>query len=246
MEFGLSLLPLLGGFLFLVIIRPSVPSLQRLEGYNLLLPIVCFGVIADLLSSLLIYGYAKSISENVAFITEIPFFQYFKDLELDTAAYSATHLLSVPVSLTLAFALKYVLKRFDQTQWLRNYVQDDGSQLEVFLIDAQLRDKMISITLKNRKVYVGLVVESEFSREKGNEEDYYLKILPTLSGYRDPNSLKVVFTTRYSDKWTNKDLLKRTKLKVSDFEILISGTEVMTISKFDYTVYQNFDEQRDP
>lgn len=244
MEFGLSLLPLLGGFLFLVIIRPSVPSLQRLEGYNLLLPIVCFGVIADLTASLLLYGYTKTIAENVTLIAEIPIFQYFEDLKLDTAAYSATHLLSIPVSLASAFVAKAALKLFDQTQWLRSYVQDDGSQLEVFLIDAQLRDKMISITLKNRKVYVGLVVESEFSRKKENEEDYYLKILPTLSGYRDPNSLRVVFTTRYSDKWTDKDLMKRTKLKVSDFEILISGNEVMTISKFDYTVYQNFDEQR--
>lgn len=54
-------------------------------------------------------------------------------------------------------------------------------------------DQLLSVTLTNRKFYVGYAKR----RPSLSPEDQFVELLPILSGYRDKDSLEFQFTTDY-------------------------------------------------
>ena len=77
---------------------------------------------------------------------------------------------------------------------LKKVIQDRGDDLEMMLFTAIDRTTPIQVTLENRKVYVGSVVELV----EPHVDRRYLRILPFLSGYRDADESRLYFTTSYS------------------------------------------------
>jgi hypothetical protein len=59
-------------------------------------------------------------------------------------------------------------------------VQNHGGDMRIFLHDAAKAGWPVSLTMKNRKVYVGLVIGPP-----ALDDPCYVTLIPTLSGYRD-------------------------------------------------------------
>lgn len=73
------------------------------------------------------------------------------------------------------------------------------------------------LTMDDRKVYVGKIIQlGEPSETSGMDQD--IVILPVMSGYRDKDNLKVVFTTYYKDVDKELELCLRQ-------ESIVSATE---------------------
>jgi hypothetical protein len=108
-------------------------------------------------------------------------------------AYVVTPLI---VGLILAFAYQYLIEReivkspFDLlTRECRN-----------------LFNKGVMLTMKNRKVYIGLLIDFDFGYEGSDQKNRVIQILPLRSGYRTEEDLSVEYNVRYDNPRLKKDV----------------------------------------
>ena len=121
---------------------------------------------------------------------------------------------------------------------VRRAVRSHGGELRIFLHDAAQTGWPVSITMKNRKVYVGLVLVPP-----GLEEPCYVRLLPTLSGYRESQTLRLVFTTPYEHVY--EDLQQRSKrepptLDRNDFAIVLPLANIDSANRYDNDAYRRY------
>ena len=69
------------------------------------------------------------------------------------------------------------------------------------LHEAEQQDRPISITLENRKWYVGYVAESP----NLSPEEIYFRLLPVISGYRDKDTLETFRTVLYEEVYQDPE-----------------------------------------
>ena len=119
---------------------------------------------------------------------------------------------------------------------IRRAIQDHGGDLRVFLHEAARNGVPVSLTMKNRKVYVGLVM-----RAPGLQEPSYVRLLPTVSGYREERTLRLVFSTPYEHVY--EDLERRQAageklaVDISSFVIILPLENIDSANQFDIDVY---------
>lgn len=92
---------------------------------------------------------------------------------------------------------------------IREYGGDAEKLLSRYLSNVEL----VSVTLDNRKVYIGWPTYTPGLRR--DAEDF--RLLPALSGYRDEKTLKLGYTTYYVDIL---DKIEEGELKGTDTEVL--------------------------
>lgn len=98
---------------------------------------------------------------------------------------------------------------------------------------------MVSITLKNNKVYIGIVTSNYLPG--GNRR--YLKIVPFYSGYRDQDNLNLIITTNYAKVYDKIEEGKLEDLDIDeDFEFIIAVSEIVSINIFDVAAFDHFQE----
>jgi hypothetical protein len=108
------------------------------------------------------------------------------------------------------------------------------NELEEFLLDALARLKTIAITLTSGKVYVGYVLTTPEPRT----DRRVIAMLPLMSGYREEDGGKVVFTTFY-DQFYSGDPDEDSE----DFKIILPTDKMMSLSFFNVDVYARFNEE---
>lgn len=99
--------------------------------------------------------------------------------------------------------------------------------------------KLVMLTMRDRKVYVGLVVgfgkgDDVFSLS--NETFYFL---PMKSGYRNKYDLRVCITTDYS-KAINKITERQGSL--DELQIILNKNEIISACQFDDSRFKSFDK----
>lgn len=99
----------------------------------------------------------------------------------------------------------------------------------------------ISVTLKSRKVYVGLCNDTTL----GGGSITGIKLTPVLSGYRDKDTLQVNYKTNYFDHYKfhytdGRDV--NYKEVFEKFKVTLTIAEVESISLFDVDEYIRFQE----
>lgn len=88
------------------------------------------------------------------------------------------------------------------------------SPLDKFFIDSYPLVQEILISTDSGKVYVGFISDlAEPNEKKGIDQE--IKIIPTCSGYRDPETHKVVFNTYYPEEDENSYVIIKQDLIVS-------------------------------
>jgi hypothetical protein len=115
--------------------------------------------------------------------------------------------------------------------------QSDG--LEHLLFQSMQDDLLVLITLKSRKVYVGIVQQPRFLH--GDLEN--VVIIPMLSGYRDKDSLAFQISHSYREYYDKHDIREAEgRLTLSHFRTVIPTAEIESASLFDLQTYTQFQQ----
>jgi hypothetical protein len=104
---------------------------------------------------------------------------------------------------------------------------------------AAREERPISLTLDNRKIYVGLIVDAP----NLEAHDAFLSLVPWFSGYRDKDTLALIFTVDYLRVYEAQNLEKYS------FRVVVPISSIRMISFFDPSVYPAFvveDETEEP
>jgi hypothetical protein len=181
MPFGsLLLLPLLGGFIFTRYWNKTRYESLRAESERLLL-----------LSS--VWGF---ITLSVAFIVtslirlKFPVLAvwWYDHLHMP---YSGTACLSFLLGALSWIPLNYF---FPKEQEVGRLIEENGDRFELLLKKAMEEEKMVSVTLKNGKVYAGFVRTSLNPANRIRS----MGIIPTRSGYRNAETRSLIFNFEYA------------------------------------------------
>jgi len=207
---NLLILPLLGGFLFVHINYYSRFRSQQLEGYRLLLESAVAGVA--------LVWIARITTYELGFFIPGAWIRRWHDFfPVDLSGTAAGAFL---LGITLPWAVNFFYK---SGKALDLAVQRHGSNLLRLLRSAAKHECPVMLTLDNRKTYVGFVVEAPNLQSA----DVYVQILPLLSGYRDPNDLRLRFTYNYSQVYGDG------KANPQDFVIILRAENIRTAGFYD-------------
>ncbi|MDP2672323.1 MAG: hypothetical protein Q8O84_00735, partial [Nanoarchaeota archaeon] len=111
-----------------------------------------------------------------------------------------------------------------------------GDELERTFLDSLKFKKLLQITLKNNKVYVGIV-----ARVNEPQKTNYVEIFPVMSGYRESESKILHITIPYTKVIEALDKEGKTPI-LKDFKIVIKQDEILTTTIFYPEIYDKFQE----
>jgi hypothetical protein len=132
------------------------------------------------------------------------------------------------------------VKGFENNEALKmNLTRDSmlSSPLGLALIDAFANRRDIMLSMDDRKVYVGVLTEiSPSSEVLGPNEE--ITIVPLVSGYRDKDTLKVIYTTDYAAKAAeNAD--------ISFSPVILRQSNIVSITTFSRAIRKAFEDGAD-
>ncbi|WP_152630700.1 hypothetical protein [Thalassospira sp. HJ] len=226
---------LVAGFWFCHLHAPLRYKMHRAENQYLYLHSAQYGLVLFFFSSLLLFAI-----KNLTFVSEqmnswsvghellhlaVPGKTY---LEYNTALFI----------LLCPFVLAYVFPK--ALNWLSGYPEGyktsviekilKDSPLDSFLFDALIKETQIMLSMSDRKVYVGFVLNmGEPNEHKGMDQEILLQ--PVLSGYRSSENLKVTFTTNYNLASSNDESKK--------LGIVLKQDNIVSATKFDNALFKD-------
>ncbi len=107
-----------------------------------------------------------------------------------------------------------------------------GSKIDILFADTFKYEKQIQVTLASGKVYVGYVMLQPLEPHQDNS---YVGVLPTISGYRDANNKEVEFMTSYEAIYEAE-----VSQDHNDFIKYFPMSDIIIASVFDPDVYTNW------
>lgn len=147
------------------------------------------------------------------------------------------------VILLLSFAYCEVqikqVKQRDKTFQLDTLKQQDA--VLNLIIEAVQQQKLVKVSLKSRKVYIGIISDEQFERLDLDN----LTLIPFYSGHRDKDALQLVLDSDYLavyekygiyDEKTEEISTEKVS-KLEDFRLVIRLNEVESISFFETDYY---------
>ncbi len=161
-------------------------------------------------------------------------------------AWLATALASFVLALP---AIRLSNLAFDKNAASSYVIRRWGSELEKLLLVAFERypSILISISLKTGKVYIGWPAFEPPLLETKTE---YIRLLPAISGYRNPPQMTLTLTTDYAAVYEAiNDGDAPEGLKASDFEVVIPTSEIVSANLYtpdiDRSIFRPRDEMAD-
>lgn len=229
MPFNVLLLPLLGGYIFITNWNKTRFDARRYTGERLIFHSAIAGVgflfAAYVITRLMTVWVPQAYSWwNLA----IPF------------PHAGAPLGGFLLGATLWWPLNKW--KHDRNKGMEVTIARSNDYLEMLLKRALDETRNIAITMRNGKVYVGFVLRSfdpAYDRK-------YLVLLPNISGFRDPRTHELQFTTDYTRVY--QELIEAMPLEgaaISDFELVLPVSEMLSASYFDEDVYRRFNPVED-
>lgn len=154
------------------------------------------------------------------FAARIPF-PYWDSLLVGTA-----------FGLLLAIASNWIWSEGDS---IRIAVKEHGGQLRNLLHRAHRGYRLVLLSLESRKAYAGIVLGPPRLREPS-----HVVLLPVLSGYRDPQDMKLYWRTDYSKTYlemAEKGSTKAPENDPSSFELVIPLDTICSAAFFDLAIW---------
>ena len=130
----------------------------------------------------------------------------------------------------------------NKERWEIESAMEHGDYLGILMRECVSRQKFMEVTLKDRKVYVGVPFDFPAYSANATSKEQFITILPVKSGYREQDKLRVVFTTDYD--WIVSGrferFLRSLDLEDKDFAVVISRSEVLSARIYDEEVRDHF------
>lgn len=228
------LLPLVGGYLYVVGYAATKYLVAREEGNRLYFRVAYHGVCL-FLSSLILFGGAAWLLSH---------FEWFKALHAkvveaispllksrDSASAQVAFLVVCLGSVLLGRLAPFLFNKIR-----KGSIQDAlwkaaaENELEEFLLEALAELRTISITLGSGKVYVGIALIT--AEPKADRR--VISLLPYMSGHREATG-RVVFTTFYDQFYQGP-----ADGNAERFKLILPLDKMQSISFFDMEVYEKF------
>jgi hypothetical protein len=143
-----------------------------------------------------------------------------------------TCLLSVLISFFYTKIRNYYI---DETKAIYQAIEKSGSELELLVAYSCSESKLIQLTLKNDKVYIGW---AEVLPKPSHCP--YIQLIPLFSGYRDEKK-ELVIVTDYSLVYS--ELIQKGKIKdIQELKmnLVIQSNEIISASRFDFEIFESF------
>ena len=256
MDVALLLMPLIGGFIFSKACVVTKFACAREEGHRLYFragfhAVFLFGV------AVLLRQYLLNHSEHYGRL-ELTISQIVAPLLEDK-----NHSYQIPLSLVCIYAmlLGWPLAKIINLPVRKTYFLEEAlaqNPIEDLLYWSVVDEKPVAITMDNRKVYIGYIVETP----DPEKEMKAISILPLASGYRTKESSKLQITTDYESVYRS-DAGNETADKIdesgiedskdedagegeidpNDFVVVLPVNRVHSLNLFDFTAYAKFQSQ---
>lgn len=111
------------------------------------------------------------------------------------------------------------------------------SATESLMFEAIDKGLLLLITLKSRKVYVGMVDEARFA----NLDTDTIVIIPFMSGYRDKDTLTFCVEHNYADHYQAENItLVSEPLSVYQYRHVLPVEQIESLSLFNVKTYEAF------
>jgi hypothetical protein len=210
---GFLLLPLLGGFFFLYFYNRTRFSFRKLEGHRLFFPAAIWGLIFFAASRLITLALAATSLHSRL---RGPL-KSFADFDFSGASIGALLLgLTLPWLGNLRWrrSPRPQRGRFIDRLWPFESnrsealleVARQNDDLLYLLLQAHKQARQVLVILDNGKAYVGYVLDATPSLDLP-----YIKLLPTVSGYRSRETLDLELTTVYEKAVWRLTVLEKRK-----------------------------------
>ena len=226
-NFFLLIMPLVGGYLFLSILKTTKYKLIKTDGYRLFFLSAFVGIVLLVITKVLIKCLLLFSHVNLksSFISEwlIP-----TRFDLESMA-------ALVLGIGLASFSNIILKLFfDKHEFAKAAAKDRGELLHLMIYFATESQKPIELTMQNDKVYVGLV------SIKGELFNECVVVTPYFSGYRDKKTNNLVIINNYIDvlkEVREKKSLAEIKIELPDLNIILKMSDVAAAQVFYPEVY---------
>lgn len=237
MPSGLLLLPLIGGYFFLTLCNRTRFYFRKHEGHRLYLNSAALGVVLLILARFLILGMALSPWGDGLHET----FRRFAPFDFAGAAVG---------SLVLGFLLPWALNlqineeptgfplRENRLKTLKGVAKKTDELLSLFL-EAQEERHPVLVFMENGKAYVGYVLTTAHLAP----ELPYVKLVPTVSGFRSKEELELELTNIYTESKTLVDALwsmratPQQQERLRRLQIVLKREKILSANYFNEDVY---------
>ena len=231
MNVGLLLVPAaLGGYWFLTHANPTRYWVVRQSGYGLFFASALAGSVLLAAARLLVVLLDGSLPEIQTW------WQFYAPFD-----YSGT----IALSALLAVAAPPLLNRFHGKDSAAKRAAKNHGDLVECLFHYSLdpaRPRLIEISTKSAKSYIGLAQESGV-RAANREPD--VALIPLMSGYRNSETRELVITTRYAPALASADAPGQ-ELSRKDFRVVVPVAEIVSARLFDTDAYKIFQASSGP
>jgi len=244
MPFNLLLLPLLGGFIFTRQWKRTRYYALRSDGYVLLFYAASCGALFLLAAAFVSYLVA-SIQTVGTFVA-----WWHRVVPIEHSGKAA---LAFVMSASLWYPLNWGQK--DESQ-IDRVIQRKQDPLELLLRTAMGEHKLVLLSVKNGKLYVGYIISNlnpAFPMES-------LGMLPMMSGYRRSTKKTACFTTFYTSAYDKieqeiRDRLQKREIaedefdysvlealndELDDFQVVIPISEIQSAAIFKLETYDKY------
>ncbi|PHM47201.1 hypothetical protein [Xenorhabdus miraniensis] len=233
---------------------PSKIELQKAQGWNAYFQVALKGgefliagfimaVFIDALLYLAMYimnipSYLGAKYTQFTFATDLNGFRYATASFFSWIVAISTVLMSIGQASTAknrSENYKYRIKA------IRNNAKKDS--VNQLLLESLEHGLLVMVTLKSRKVYVGMVDEAKFYNFH-THSDAMVSIIPFISGYRDKDNLSFNVEHYYVDIYNQKGItLSSEPLSVYQFRHILPIDQIESFSLFDVDTYVSFREK---
>lgn len=240
--FDILLLPLIGGYLFLLIYPFARFAHQRLDRQRLLFHSIVLGLVLAIISFVLRDFLEARNPELIKGVQKVmP--ERFRNKGLGTpfVAFNLGWILGILFWTATFMAARFFprLKGNSLSAYLA--IKITGDDFDKMFAEAFIKKEMMQITLRNNKVYVGYIKKLAPPTQANQ-----LTILPVISGYREAETKKINFITEYLSiyqKYIGTGQI--TAIDDMEMQILILRDEIITVNKFHTDVFDSFQNDMD-
>ena len=232
MGLGLFLIPSLGGYWFLQHANFTRYEIYRQSGYHLLFRSALAGIVLAAVAHAIALGLNHFAPDfRTAWYSHIPVV-HIPVVYLDTAILSIVLSVSLPPILNLFYSRDRAAKKTAERY---------GDLMELIIADSIERQKMVELSLRNGKSYIGYTLESSITKRGSSD----VALAPVASGYRAEDTRELRITTHYApviQKWRGDDSSIADTIR--DFRVVLPRSEICSARLFDPKVYVLFRQER--
>lgn len=215
------LIPILSGYLLLARWTRSSYQTERRSGYHLFFYSLASGILLWLMAACVtrLWGWAHEVSFLLA-----------KDILPEFVT------IEQGLCLLTGFLFPFIGNRFvNAEKQSRKVIEQYGNDTEKLIDEAVRSVQLVEVTTKNRKVYVGIPVESNLLSRK----DSGIAMVPLASGYRKESTMELVFTTWYADV-IDQAMAKNEVADILQMRIVLPFQQLASVRKFIPETYDRF------